>query len=153
MGTKSWLLEEAWNEAMVLHIVDVFLLQSSLASTIAEGEFILMMLSLKFLLSHFDALVLSLSAHKKTCLIHQFRSVQHKIYWYRLFTLFFSFFFCLSSNLSATPLFTYWALCYMEIYISKSQRRILFHVNSIHSPINICLTVVVFENDWELVFV
>lgn len=40
MGAKSGLLEEARNEAMILHIIDVFLLERALPATVPQQQLV-----------------------------------------------------------------------------------------------------------------
>lgn len=52
VGAERGLLEEARNEAVILHVVDVFLLQSTLPATIPQQQFAVHMLLRQILFRH-----------------------------------------------------------------------------------------------------
>lgn len=52
VGAERGLLEEARNEAVILHVVDVFLLQSALPATISQQQFAVHMLLRQILFRH-----------------------------------------------------------------------------------------------------
>lgn len=54
MGTERRLLEEARNKSMVLHIVDVLLLQRTFAATLAQINFLLLLLGHVVVVGHGD---------------------------------------------------------------------------------------------------
>lgn len=54
VGAESRLLEEARDEAMILHVVDVFLLQSALPATIPQQQLAVHQLLLQVLFRHYS---------------------------------------------------------------------------------------------------
>lgn len=55
MRTECWLLEESWNEAMVLDVKDVLLFQCTFSVSVSNIDFILLLLR-HIIVSHFDSL-------------------------------------------------------------------------------------------------
>lgn len=54
MRAKCWLLEEARNESVILHVVDVFLLQSTFPAAVPQQQLVVGQL-LHFFLGHIEA--------------------------------------------------------------------------------------------------
>lgn len=52
MRAESRLLEESWDEAMILHIVNIFLLESTFAISLSDVYFVLYLLAQIFLFGH-----------------------------------------------------------------------------------------------------
>jgi hypothetical protein len=52
MGTERWLLEEARNEEMALHIVDVLLFESALADSVPHRSRLLISMVIVVLVCH-----------------------------------------------------------------------------------------------------